>query len=143
MNKAKKPVYSTGNLIIYDDKNIVYYSGVPFTIDFENEFITNRYLNGENDTILTGVNLSARLSGYEELENIKLDDTTMKRIAKFNKSQEIKRLDKEIEDKKKTIKELDEFLQDKEKRMKKLKEFVANIYEIDLDEDYEDNYEWE
>ena len=51
----------------------------------------------------------------------------MRRIAKYNKEQEIKRLEHEIENKKERIKELDDILQDKEGRIEKLKEFVANI----------------
>lgn len=138
----KKPINSIGNILIYDDKNIKYYSGILFEIDFEPEFIKNIYLDGQTDTITAGVNLNARLCSYEENDNIKLDDTTMKRIAKFNKEQEIKRLDKKIEDKKNTIKELDDILQDKEKRLEKLKEFVANLYEIDVNNNYEDDDEY-
>lgn len=142
MNKIKKPVESIGNILIYDNENIKYYSGILFSINFDNEFITSEYLNGRIDTTMFCVNLNATLGNYEELENIKLDDTTMKRIAKFNKCQEIKRLDEDIEKKQNKIKELDKFLQDKEKRIKKLKELVANIYEIDVndDEEHEDEY---
>ena len=62
----------------------------------------------------------------------------MERIAKFNKEQEIRRLDEEIKEKKEKIKELDDILQDKDKRVEKLKEFVANIYNIDINDDEED-----
>ena len=77
----------------------------------------------------------AHLLGFEKIENIKLDDTLMRRIAKFNKEQEIKRLEHEIENKKERIKELDDILQDKEGRIEKLKEFVAIIYDIDLEDE--------
>ena len=142
MKKIKKPVTSIGNILIYDDENITYYKGVPFSISIENEYITNRNTDGSIEPIRTGIILNAELKDYEELENIKLDDTTMKRIAKFNKCQEINRLDKEIKKKQNKIKQLDDFLQDKEKRIKKLKEFVADIYEINVnDNEYEDEYE--
>lgn len=72
------------------------------------------------------------------LDNIMLDETTMKRIAKYNKEVEVIRLDNAIKEKKNKIKELDDILQDKEGRVKKLKDFVAKIYDIDLDEDDED-----
>ena len=48
---------------------------------------------------------------------------------------EIEKLNKEIESKKEEIKELDDKLKDREQRWEKVKEYIANIYDIDLDED--------
>ena len=138
MKKLKKPVNSLGNILIYDDENIKYYSGVPFSIDFEHETMTYNCSDSDySRTISIGVNLNVRLNNYEESNNIKLDDTLMRRIAKFNKEQDIKKLDEVIKEKKEKIKELDDILQDKEKRVDKLKKFVANIYDIDIDNDDE------
>lgn len=130
-------------ILIYDDENIQYIvgtvgnfginNGEPIEItapkDFERQYITPMYNYFE-----------CEIRNCEQLDNIMLDETTMKRIAKYNKEVEVKRLDNTIKEKKDKIKELDDILQDKEGRVKKLKEFVANIYDIDLneaDEDYD------
>lgn len=139
MNKIKQ--VSNPKIIIYDDENILYTvgtvgnfeinSGEPIEItapkDFERQYIPPMYNYFE-----------CEIQNCEQLDNIMLDETTMKRIAKYNKEVEVKSLDNIIKEKKNKIKELDDILQDKEGRVKKLKEFVANIYNIVLDEDYED-----
>mgnify|MGYP004502820961 FL=1 len=139
MNKIKR--VSNPKIIIYDDENIQYTvgtvgnfginSGEPIEIttpkDFERQYIPPMYNYFE-----------CEIRNCEQLDNIMLDETTMKRIAKYNKEVEVKRLDNTIKEKQDKIKELDDILQDKEGRVKKLKEFVANIYNIDLDEDDED-----
>ena len=66
----------------------------------------------------------------------------MKRLAKFNKEIDIKRLDKQIEEKKKQIDELDNVLQDREDRVGKLKNFIKDIYNINLYED-DGDYDWD
>lgn len=128
-------------ILIYDDENIQYIvgtvgnfginNGEPIEItapkDFERQYILPMYNYFE-----------CEIRNCEQLDNIMLDETTMKRIAKYNKEVEVKRLDNTIKEKKDKIKELDDILQDKEGRVKKLKEFVANIYNINLDEDDED-----
>lgn len=143
MNKIKR-VFNP-KIIIYDDENIQYTvgtvgnfgidSGEPIEItspeDFERKYIPPMYNYFE-----------CEIRNCEQLDNIMLDETTMKRIAKYNKEVEVKRLDNTIKEKKDKIKELDDILQDKEGRVKKLKEFVANIYNINLDEDDED-YDWD
>lgn len=139
MNKIKR--VSNPKIIIYDDENIQYTvgtvgnfginSGEPIEIttpkDFERKYIPPMYNYFE-----------CEIRNCEQLDNITLDETTMKRIAKYNKEIEVKRLDNTIKEKQDKIKELDDILQDKEGRVKKLKDFVANIYNIDLDEDDED-----
>lgn len=128
-------------ILIYDDENIQYIvgtvgnfginNGEPIEItapkDFERQYISPMYNYFE-----------CEIRNCEQLDNIMLDETTMKRIAKYNKDVEVTRLDNTIKEKQDKIKELDNILQDKEGRVKKLKEFVANIYNIDLDEDDED-----
>ncbi len=143
MNKIKQ--VSNPKIIICDDENIQYIvgtfgnfeinSGEPIEIttskDFERQYIPPMYNYFE-----------CEMRNCEQLDNIMLDETTMKRIAKYNKEVEVKRLDNTIKEKKDKIKELDDILQDTEGRVKKLKEFVANIYNINLDED-DENYDWD
>ena len=63
----------------------------------------------------------------------------MRRILKYNKEVEIEKLNKEIENKREQIKELDDKLKDKEKRWDKVKQYIANIYDLDLEEDYDED----
>lgn len=141
MTKKKNEIpthIANSNILVYDDENIMYYHGK--IVSFCNEAIVNkgRFINGENYTNIIGNSVCFNTSCIEESESIKLDDTTMKRIAKFNKNQEIKRLDKKIQEKQNKIKELDSLLQDKEKRWNKVKDYIKNIYDISLDDDYDD-----
>ena len=46
-------------------------------------------------------------------------------------------------DKQEKIKELDDLLQDKEKRWDKVKKYIEDIYNIDLENDYDDEEYWE
>ena len=123
MNDIKIP-----RVLIYDDKNMRYFVG--------NMIGWETSLYGYEDIGETKAEIL--IQNGQLVNNIELDPTTMKRIAKFNKEQEIRRLDEEINKKKENIKELDDILQDKDKRVEKLKEFVANIYNIDINDDEED-----
>ena len=143
--RVKLPQSICGTMLIYDKDNIVYYSGNPTRIDVENDIVK---LDDPNipfckRTAIVGAIMTLQVPNIETLDNIVLDDTTMKRIAKFNKNQEIKRLDKTIKEKQEKIKELEDILCDREKRVDKLKEYIEKIYDINLDEDdeYED-YDW-
>ena len=138
VSKKNFPRYETGNILIYNDKDIKYYKGVPMSFDVYTDYTEYCYINGETNRIPSYTNLTANISNFEELDNITLDETTMKRIAKYNKEVEVKRLDNTIKEKQDKIKELDNILQDKGGRVKKLKDFVANIYNIQLNEDDED-----
>ncbi len=73
-------------------------------------------------------------------DTIKLDETMMKRIAKYNKEKELQKIEQQIKEKEKQIKELDDKLQDKEKRWQKVKEYIANIYDLNLEDDEDDDY---
>lgn len=145
MAKSKRTTYPRnmiGNILIYNDKDIQYFHGVPINIGIEqlhDEY--NSILYGRK-TIPTKRILTATIDNFEELDNITLDDTTMKRIAKFNKEIDIKKLNKEIEEKKKQIDELDEILQDRNGRLGKLKNFIKDIYNINLDDD-DEGYDWD
>lgn len=134
------------NVIVYNEESLNYivgeissYAVEPSISDDTSTFDGHkRFIPGPSE-------LSVTIDESKRLNNIELDPTTMERIAKFNKEQEIRRLDEEINKKKEKIKELDDILQDKDKRVQKLKEFVANIYNIDVnddddEEDYDDFY---
>lgn len=139
VSKKSFPRYETGNILIYNDKDIKYYKGVPMSFDICTNYGEYQEITGDCKTMIPfGSTLTANISNFEELDSIMLDETTMKRIAKYNKEVEVKRLDNTIKERQDKIKELDGILQDKEGRVKKLKKFVANIYDIKLDEDDED-----
>ena len=130
-------------LIIYDDENINYITGDILEINVEPHYL--EYDNGHTfkQYFETSKTYSVTTNNPVNNETIKLDDTLMKRIAKFNKEVEIKKLDETIKNKQEKIKELDDLLQDKEKRWKKVKDYIADIYNIDLEEDYDDEEYWE
>lgn len=130
-------------ILIYDDENMQYRVGnmgdFDIFVDAPIEITGHRDYERKFIQPLTQL-FRCTVSNYEELENIKLDDTTMRRIAKFNKEIDIQKLDKKIQEKEEKIKELDGILQDREGRINKLKKFVAELYDIDLsdeDEDYD------
>lgn len=132
IKKINKP-----KVLIYDDENIKYIVGDLATFDHEPQ-VEYYDLNGHKEAIPIRTFCNFALDESKLLDNIMLDETTMKRIARYNKEVEVERLNDKIKEKKCKIKELDDILQDKEGRVKKLKDFVANIYNIDLDEDDED-----
>lgn len=133
------------NILIYDKENICYKVGHLASIRQSNEpelvGITGVYDNNYKTYIPSPtVDFQCTISSYEELNNIELDETTMKRIAKYNKEVDIKKLDEKIKQKKETIKELDDILTDKEKRVNMLKKYIANIFDIDINEHDDDDY---
>ena len=132
-------------ILIYDSENMIYLAGFYGSLDISYETDDCTALYDESIRVIDKTIFTCEIDDTKRLDNVKLDPTTMERIAKFNKEQEIRRLDEEINKKKEKIKELDDILQDKDKRVKKLKEFVANIYNIDVnddddEEDYDDFY---
>lgn len=139
----KYPSEFIANVLIYNDKFINYRQGAVIRVDEETPYIeevtricdnTRRYIPPMVRNINMGV------SNYGETENIELDPTTMKRIAVYNKTQECRKLDKEIKEKEERIKELDDVLTDKEKRVDMLKKYIANIFDIEIKEDNDDDY---
>lgn len=144
MKKKKDEIPKTANynILVYNDDLIVYYAGVlasfekePLIDEFDAEYFKH--------SILVGTNIRFSVPNLEQFETIKLDDTLMRRIAKFNKEVEIKKLDEIIKNKQEKIKELDDLLQDKEKRWEKIKDYIADIYNIDLKDDYDDEEYYE
>lgn len=145
MGRKKKneyPNFGKFNILCYSEDEMFYYHGVPTIFTNEPDIITYNYIDDpyERTNISLYNKMEIQTNGFEKLDNIMLDDTTMKRIAKFNKTQECKRLDKEIKEKEARIKELDDLLKDKEKRWNKVKEYIKNIYEINLDDEDSDDY---
>ena len=129
-------------ILIYDNENMIYLTGFYGSLDISYETDDYTTLYDESIRVIDKTIFTCEIDDTKRLDNVKLDPTTMERIAKFNKEQEIRRLDEKIKEKKEKIKELDDILQDKDKRVQKLKEFVANIYNIDVndsEQDYEDD----
>lgn len=148
VRKKKTDIFGNMNILMYNNKDIIYYHGVLTSFSLQPNYIeySSRDAFGVAN-IITSHSIQLETSGIEELNNIELDKTTMERIAKYNKTQECKRLDKEIEEKENKIKELDDLLKDKEKRWNKVKQYIKTVYEIgnidDLDEDEYDYDDWD
>lgn len=145
MKKKKDEIPKTANynILVYNNDDIVYYDGVLTSFAKENIWDSGDFITGEHYEYILGTNIRFAVSNLEQHETIKLDDTLMKRIAKFNKEIEIKKLDETIKNKQEKIKELDDLLQDKEKRWNKVKDYIKNIYNISLEDDYDDEEYWE
>lgn len=130
-------------ILIYDDENINYREGYMGNL----EMVAPEYIeyasmgDTEKHRLLGGdYTFSCQINNYEEHDTIKLDPTTMKRIAKYNKEQECLQLDEKIKEKEEKIKELDDILNDRENRVKKLKDYIKNIWNIDVNDEDEDDY---
>lgn len=133
-----------GNILIYDDKNIKYWSGQPIQMYQSSDFAdTTTIIDGTTTRVHLFDTITIQTSGFNEKENINLDPTTMKRIATYNKEAECKRLDEKIKDKKQQLRELEDKLSDREKRWDKVKSYITNIYEIDIDEEDNDYDDWD
>ena len=137
MNDIKIP-----KVLIYDDENMNYIIGYCNYMETRCDGIDTTSPADYCKTSIPGyIEMCIRVDEGKQLNNIELDPTTMKRIAKFNKEQEIAKLDKVIKEKEEKIKDLDDILQDRSKRVEKIKEFIANIYNIPIDDgeyDYDD-----
>lgn len=130
-------------LIIYNDKEICYIRGDVYEVNIKPHYL--EYDNGSafKEYFETSKTYSVTTNNPTNDETIKLDETLMKRIAKFNKEIEIKKLDETIKNKQEKIKELDNLLQDKEKRWNKVKDYIKNIYNISLEDECDDEEYWE
>lgn len=129
-------------VIIYNDKDMIYREGFLSSIESNANISEERFLDGTSEHIIHGYTDTIICQHNGQKQSIELDPTTMKRILKYNKEIEIDELNKEIENKKEQIKELDDKLKDKEKRWEKVKQYIANIYDLDLEEDYDEDYDW-
>lgn len=125
-------------ILIYDDEDMTYMTGYCTSIDMSRDIEkADHSFDGITLDILDRTIFTCEVDNAKQMDNIKLDATTMRRIAKFNKEQEIRRLDAEIKSRKAKIEELDDILEDKQGRVDKIKEFVAHIYDISLN-DYDE-----
>ena len=129
------------NVIIYNDKDMIYREGFLSSFESNTNISEERWLDGSSSTLIHGYTDTIICQHNGEKQSIELDPTTMQRILKYNKEVEIEKLNKEIKNKREQIKELDDKLKDKEKRWEKVKQYIANIYDLDLEED-DDDYEW-
>lgn len=131
-------------IIVYNDEELHYMEGyilnmecAPQCVSYDNGYERKSYVGGMNYTF--GANCEP------DKETIQLDPTLMKRIAKYNKEKEIKKLDEKIKGKQEKLKELENKIEDREKRWKKIQDYVAKIYDLDIndyDEDYDEEEEW-
>lgn len=128
-------------VIIYNDKDMIYKEGFLSSIESNTNIREERFLGGTSVTLINGFTETIIYQHNGEKQSIELDPTTMKRILKYNKEVEIEKLNNEIQNKKNKIKELDDKLKDKEKRWEKVKQYIANIYDLDLEEDNDEYYD--
>lgn len=137
-------------VIIYDDENIEYFIGEMGCFGCKQDSVEITGITDLHRQFIPGI-LFCEFAVNEASRHdaIKLDETLMKRIAKYNKEKECEQLDMEIAEKQKKIEKLDDILTDRVGRVDKLKEFIKNIYELNLydydydadeddDEDYDD-----
>lgn len=129
-------------ILIWDEDNLVYYEGTCGNFDLIPEIIEYRTLVDGDSHILQGrdTTFSCSISNMNKKNNVDLDPTLMKRIAKYNKEVEVTKLDEVIKEKEEHIKELDNILNDRSKRVNKLKQYIAEIWNIDIsnEDDYDD-----
>lgn len=131
-------------ILIYDDNEIHYIEADIIEFNIEQNYISyNDYSKPSKKSIPTDRTYTFTTVNNFDTDTIKLDETLMKRIAKYNKEIGVQKLEEKIKEKQKEIKELDDILQDRTQRVKKLKEFVAKIYDIDLNEDDNDDYDYD
>ena len=115
VSKKKFPRYETGNILIYNDKDIKYYSGVPMELDVHTDYEEYQSLESDIKTI------------------IPLGSTLTVNITKFKeKKDKIKELDDILQDKEGKVKKLKEFVAN-----------LYNI-DLDKDVDKDDEgYDWD
>lgn len=125
-------------IILYNDDDIKYLTGT-----FVQGQITPNYIDcttcssNKKEYIRLNTEIAGTINDFKTSETIKLDETLMRRIAKYNKEQELKQIDEQIENKKQKLKELEDLIEDRDKRVKKLKEFVAKLYDLELEDEEE------
>lgn len=132
------------HIIIYNEEEMYYTEGELTSM--ETTPTVFRSANGSSIAQRPYIRTYTTCEG-EPTEYIKLDDTTMKRILKYNKEVEIKKLDEIIEKKKKEIKKLEDKMEDRKQRTKKVEKYIEDIYELDLnnnddDDDYDEYDEY-
>ena len=127
------------NVIIYNDKDMIYREGFLSSFESNPEFHEVISLDGTRESFIHGYTDTIICQHNGEKQSIELDPTTKQKIIKYNKEVEIEKLNKDIKNKKEQIKELDDKLTDKEKRWDKVKQYITNIYDLELEEDYDED----
>lgn len=139
------------NILIYDDKEIKYYFGYTDKINTINNpeiidvtEITDLFKKTE---IINNTETHIICDNFIGSQYIKLDETLMKRIAKYNKEKELEEIDYEIKEKQCILKELFEDIKEKEKQLSNINDKLFELKPLkkaldDLIYDEEDDY-WE
>ena len=130
-------------IIIYNNELLEYFTGDIIEFCSKPEIIEFTPILDNTRHFLPGMNkyFEIQTCNSECMETIKLDETLMRRIAKYNKEKEIQKLDEKIKEKESEIKRLDDILKDRNKRVEKLKKYIAEIYDIDINDD-DDDYDY-
>ena len=139
-------VINNPHILIYDKDNLIYYEGYCGYLGVAADTIMYHSIEDGSIQYLPprDYDFSCCVMDAKRKNYVDLDDTLMKRIAKYNKEVEIQKLDKEIETKKKHIEELDNILNDRNKRVNMLRKYVANIWNINVNEEDEEDWdEWD
>lgn len=148
-SKTDNSLFSVINnpcILIYDKDNLIYYEGYAGYLGAAADSIMYHSIEDGSIQYLPprDYEFSCCVMDAKRKNYVDLDDTLMKRIAKYNKEVEIQKLDEEIETKKKHIEELDNILNDRNKRVNMLRKYIANIWNINVnEEDKEDWDEWD
>ena len=135
----------TGQIIFYDSDKMMCFDVTHFMVkEPEKQMIETTFLGDEERHFIhsTPEPICAFIETGEEI--VKLDPTTMKRIARYNLEKENAALLKEINERKKEITDLEQkedVLRDRfRKAITTFKEIMENGY---YDDEYEDENEWE
>lgn len=139
-------VINNPHVIIYDKDNLIYVEGCGGYLGATADPIMYHSIEDGSIQYLPprDYEFSCCVMDTKRKNYVDLDDTLMKRIAKYNKEVEIQKLDEEIETKKKHIEELDNILNDRNKRVNMLRKYIANIWNINVNEEDEEDWdEWD
>ena len=117
------------NILIYNDEQLYYIEGNLMGIECESAIPGQ--MRADNQTFT--------FNNCHTHESIKLDDTMMRRILKYNKEKEFDELNEKIEKKKEEIKQLESIIDDRKERCQKVDEYIANIYNLNLNEENNDD----
>lgn len=136
---------TTGQIIYFSDQKLMCFGveSIEDITDPEEQIETTSVYDETGTYVLSIMNPTTLMVTGKEL--VKLDPTTMKRIARYNLEEDNAALFKEIEERKKVIDDLEQKEQVLRDRLKKaistFKEIMENGYYDDGEEEDED--EWE
>lgn len=134
-------------VIIYNDTEMETFQGILKSIETEDmQFVQGETLDGTRYSVpIQPRNMEIIAMVTDRV--IELDPTTMKRIAMYNKSEDLKGLNDEIKKAKKRLKELKDDVKNQSEKLDNLKEFISHFIDCDcvsVDKYYEMiNRDWE